>query len=404
MPQLISISESAVPLVRPSCVDLVRARVNKVLVIRSLLSMAQAVATQRIHVTMLGLENQTAVVALDDGRQTVELLPEALADRRTILSRFHDAIVLAKVLRSERPGIVHVNALSDLLVTFGVVHLTNLRASRPAIIAMSHCPETWTVPWRAWLAAKAMRLFADGVVSLATTHTDRLVNLGIARERIVTIPNPYDMELMRSRETMCRQSPSPGAPPRIAYVAGICRRKAQDVLIRAASLIVREYPDVHFDLVGGVLPGESAYSSRLHEITAELKLGDRVHFVGAVNHQKVMALLANSAVVAFPSRGEMMPRGVIEAMSLGKPVVASAVDGIRDLIQNGTSGILVRPDSVGELAQALCALLGNSATARSIGMAGQRRVMEVCSPYRVGKSYRDFCESIVNGMTLWSID
>src|ERR1035438_486802 len=116
MPQLISISESAVPLVRPSCVDLVRARVNKVLVIRSLLSMAQAVATQRIHVTMLGLENQTAVVALDDGRQTVELLPEALADRRTILSRFHDAIVLAKVLRSERPGIVHVNALSDLLV------------------------------------------------------------------------------------------------------------------------------------------------------------------------------------------------------------------------------------------------------------------------------------------------
>ena len=101
-------------------------------------------------------------------------------------------------------------------------------------------------------------------------------------------------------------------------------------------------------------------------------------------------------MVVFPSRSEMMPRAVIEAMLAAKPVIASAVDGICDLIRDHGTGILVQPGNARELADAICDLIKHPSMANEMGTAGQEFVLEYCSPDRVGRLFMDFYQSILD--------
>jgi glycosyltransferase involved in cell wall biosynthesis len=114
-----------------------------------------------------------------------------------------------------------------------------------------------------------------------------------------------------------------------------------------------------------------------------------------VPYQQIMEVLANSDLFVYPTRSEMMPRGVIEAMLAGKPVVASAVDGILDLVETRKTGFLVSAGDVDELANAICELIKNPAFANELGLAGQKFVLEYCSPERVGGLFRDFYQTIL---------
>jgi glycosyltransferase involved in cell wall biosynthesis len=77
-------------------------------------------------------------------------------------------------------------------------------------------------------------------------------------------------------------------------------------------------------------------------------------------------------------------------MVIGIPVIASAVDGILDLIQNKKTGILVQPDNVTDLVSAICEIIENPDLANTIGLAGQKYIQEYCSPERVGKQFVSF--------------
>lgn len=92
-----------------------------------------------------------------------------------------------------------------------------------------------------------------------------------------------------------------------------------------------------------------------------------------------------------------MPRAVIEAMVIGKPVIASGVDGILDLIQNRRTGILVQPGNVAELASAVIELIENPNMANDLGKAGQKYILDYCSPERVGREFRNFYQLMLNG-------
>jgi glycosyltransferase involved in cell wall biosynthesis len=359
--------------------------------------MAKAISTQNIQVTAFGLENQTSVLESDSFLSRINIIPRTFRNKKSMCDDVIDTIALSKLIRNERPDIVHVNALQDLLSMFVAVHLTLPGKKRPAIIAMTHSPLTWKNPRSAWFAAQAIRLFADGCVSLATTHKQQLLRLGLSEDRITVIPNPYDAEQIKQIEIPNYERESiPSKAPKIVYVAYICERKAQDILIRAANLILKKHPHARFDFVGGVIPGEEAYAESLNSLSKELDVHKQVHFSGPVSYQKALELLATGDIFAFPSRSEMMPRAVIEAMLAGKPVVASGVDGILDLIENRRTGILVQPGNIHELADAICELIEDLSLAKRFGMAGREYVLQYCSPERVGRSFLDFYQAIRN--------
>jgi len=101
--------------------------------------------------------------------------------------------------------------------------------------------------------------------------------------------------------------------------------------------------------------------------------------LGFVAHDELQRLYARAAVVVLPSHREGLPLTVLEAMAHGRPVVASAVGGIPELVEDGVTGILVPPGDVGALRAALERLLDDPVLRRRMGRAGRRRVNELCS-------------------------
>src|SRR5207302_1116688 len=101
--------------------------------------------------------------------------------------------------------------------------------------------------------------------------------------------------------------------------------------------------------------------------------------LGFVPHEELGDLYDRAAVVVCPSYREGLPLCVLEAMAHGRPVVASAVGGIPELVEDGVTGYLVEPGDVAGLRAAIERLLADPALRRRLGRAGRARVAERCS-------------------------
>jgi glycosyltransferase involved in cell wall biosynthesis len=101
--------------------------------------------------------------------------------------------------------------------------------------------------------------------------------------------------------------------------------------------------------------------------------------LGLLPHAELDHLYARAAVVVLPSYSEGLPLVVVEAMAHGRPVVASAVGGIPDLIVDGVTGLLVPPGDAVALRAAIEKLLADPALRRRMGVAGRERIIELCS-------------------------
>jgi glycosyltransferase involved in cell wall biosynthesis len=366
----------------------------KALVIRSLFNMAKALCARGLYVIALGNETQTNALGAVNDRLT--MIPRDFRDPKSVLDDLQDGAALWKVIRSEAPDVIHINALQDLLSTFIVVHFFFLFKARPVIIAMSHDPFSWRNPKKAWLLAKLIQYLSDGFVCLATTHRNQLISLGVSPEKLAVIPNPYDIDQINVGAANHQPPFQTDETVRITYVAAICERKAQDVLVKAAKLVVLKYPHVHFEMIGRVVTGEEDYAKMISHQIERLGLQDNVTIAGALSYQEVISRVSCSDIFVFPTRAEMMPRAVIEAMVAGRPVVASGVDGILDLIKHRKTGLLVKPGESIELADAVCELIKNPFWARELGLAGQEYILDHCSPERVGNLFHNFYQSKLN--------
>ena len=127
-------------------------------------------------------------------------------------------------------------------------------------------------------------------------------------------------------------------------------------------------------------------------------LADRVEFLG--HRDDVPSLLAEADLFVLPSRTEALPNGVIEAMAAGLPVVAGAVGGLLDLIEDGRTGVLVPPLDCHALAAALRGLLSNPARAAALGCAAQQEVRRRFSFERMVAAFESLYLSALQARTL----
>ena len=149
----------------------------------------------------------------------------------------------------------------------------------------------------------------------------------------------------------------------ILNVAKFEHKKGQDVLIAAFAMVAGEFADVTLTLAGAsdqALP-------MLREQAAQLGLNGRVRFLQDVPHQDVAALFAGASVFALPSRQEPFGIVLLEAGAFGLPVVASAVGGVPEILEDGITARLVQPDDAPGLAHALRAVLADPDAAQAMG-------------------------------------
>ncbi len=215
-----------------------------------------------------------------------------------------------------------------------------------------------------WLAERTARVIAVGEDEAATIRASGVVPQ--ARLRVVTNgldPRPFQTAPAADR---ARLGFSPDVP--LLLCAGqFNHAKGQDLLIDAIAQTGLEHVQL-------ALAGEGELQTALEARVAALGLGRRVRFLGV--RDDMPALLAAADLYVLPSRWEGMPYVVLEAMATGRPVVATPVDGARELLRDGRCGRLTAAIAPGALADALRELLDRPRAERdAMGRAGAVRVV-----------------------------
>jgi glycosyltransferase involved in cell wall biosynthesis len=168
--------------------------------------------------------------------------------------------------------------------------------------------------------------------------------------------------------------PLPGAP-RLVVVGRLIPIKGHDVLLHALAAAREDVPGVTLEIAG-----DGALEAELRATVTRLSLDDAVTFLGRV--ERVGEVFERSEVVVVPSLGEGFGMVALEAMERGRPVIASAVGGLPEVVQDGRSGLLVPPSDVGQLADAIRALAPNHARTAAFGDSGRARAVEEFSQER----------------------
>jgi glycosyltransferase involved in cell wall biosynthesis len=152
----------------------------------------------------------------------------------------------------------------------------------------------------------------------------------------------------------------------VGTVAALEPLKGHLVLLEAIAQIQHEFPQAYF-----VFSGEGVMRPQLEDFIRRHQLNNQVYLLGFTKDARAITNAFDA--VAFPSFYEGMPIAILEAMALAKPIVASAVGGIPEEIEDGVSGWLTPPRDSAALAVALRRLLGDFDLARAIGAAGRER-------------------------------
>lgn len=197
----------------------------------------------------------------------------------------------------------------------------------------------------------------------------------INNDKVVVIPNGTEFDSLNldsaaAREGLCRRFSIDPKCSIVGVPARLVEAKGHVYLLQAMPEIIRCCPDVKVLIVG-----DGSESESLKSISRQLNLENHIIFTGHIN--EIYEVMAGFDILVLPSIADTAPLALIEGMGLGKPVVASAVGGISNIVENNITGLLVPPKEPHLLAEAVIKLLENKEMALQFGMAGRERARKL---------------------------
>lgn len=214
----------------------------------------------------------------------------------------------------------------------------------------------------------------------------RVITLYTGVAPVTKASEEMNLELRRSMDL-------PLGAPIVLKVANILSWKGHTEFLQAAALVYAAHPDAHFVVAGA--PSDSALFSRLMQLRYMLGLDDCFHYLGDVISTAPLYQLAS--VICLLSHTEGLPNVVLEAMSAGRPVVATNVGGTGELVVDGDTGFLVDAGDVKMAANRICALLVSDRLAGEMSTAALRRVKQHFSLHRMITQLEGVYESALRG-------
>jgi glycosyltransferase involved in cell wall biosynthesis len=228
---------------------------------------------------------------------------------------------------------------------------------------------------------------ADVVAPVTEANSEWERGLGVSPDRIRVIPNG----IAPSSELT--------APPNAKRVVAIGRidpLKDIQTMILVAQEVCRRIPEARFEAWGPVTPGEEDYGDACQQMHAQLELGDQFRFMGRTSDPH--GVIRGADVVLMTSISEGMPMALLEAMSQGRPVVATGVGGVPGVIRG--CGLVTAPGDVHELASAVTLLLRNPGLAREMGRRGHERLKRRYTLNRCLETYDALIRELSTGTAI----
>ncbi|GBC84981.1 GDP-mannose-dependent alpha-(1-6)-phosphatidylinositol monomannoside mannosyltransferase [bacterium HR11] len=296
---------------------------------------------------------------------------------------------LRRLLKQEKPDILHTHLpRADLL---------GFLACRSGFSGSWVC-SVHGIYANHWRGRRALPLFgpvwrrADRIIAISKAVREWLVQgFGLPPEKVQVVYYGIELERWVSPAQDLRSAWGLEGRLLIGSVGRLEPVKGHDLLIRAMPAVVREFPQTTL-LIAGHDPW--SYGRVLERLVIQLGMDRHVRFLGF--QSDIPSFLHSIDVFALASRSEGFGQVIIEAMAAGKPVVASKIAPLTEIIRHGETGLLVKPGDPNEFAEGVAWILKNPDQARQMGKRGQEVVASDFSAEKMANKITALYSELLN--------
>ena len=281
------------------------------------------------------------------------------------------AVRLRKIVSEFRPDLIHAHGLDA-----GVYASLAAIGSVPVLTTLHGAVELHKgSPWRMWAKGRVLRLARTTLVAVSHDLRHKVIEHGLVNaEKVVTIHNGVDFEFANGcadHESLRAALGIPHSAPVVGTVANARQEKGYERFLKAAAKISRLRPGVRFVIAGNLYVDREAW---IRDRIEKMGLEKYVQHLGfRPDIERVFAMLD---VFVLASDSEGFSLATVEAMALGKPVVATRCGGPEEIIEDGKTGILVEIDEGAAIAERVLWLHDHPSEARCMGEQAAQSVRE----------------------------
>jgi glycosyltransferase involved in cell wall biosynthesis/protein-tyrosine-phosphatase len=297
-------------------------------------------------------------------------------------------ITVARFLAQRKIDLIHTHRYKENILGTLAAKLAGVPHVVRTVHGLNEALNGWRrVKMEAYEALDKVILWscADVTIAVSRRIAEALVMSGLTPARVTCLPNGVDLDRVkpaRAPEDIKRElGLDPGALV-VGTVGRLSPVKGHDCLLRAAPLILQQAPHVRL-----VVVGDGPRKPELVRRAAQLGVAGRCIFVGSRND--VYDLMAAMDIFVLPSLDEGIPMALLEAMALARPIVATSVGGVPEIVQHRSTGLLVQPNDERALADACLELTVSREWARTLGARARRIVATEYSQTRNGQALLD---------------
>jgi glycosyltransferase involved in cell wall biosynthesis len=271
-------------------------------------------------------------------------------------------------------------------------------ANVPCIIASVHNVYTRDRKLHRRIMNKFLSRFTDKVVAVSeTVKHDILKYDGLSEDKVMVIYNGIDNARFSDMDgnVIRREFNISSDVPVVGTIGRLTFQKGLKYLIEAISVIKKKFPRIMLLIVG-----DGPMKDELQNYAKTLGLNEHVIFTGS--RRDVPALLAAMDIFVLPSLWEGLPNALLEAMAAGKPIIATDIPPVREVIYSEDIGILVPAGDSTTIASSIELLLNNNILAENLGKNARERAFSHFDIKTTVERYTNLFENILRGKT-WNI-
>lgn len=313
----------------------------------------------------------------------IEPIPE---DSRDFISLAKWGIKVSRAVKLLRPDLIHINNIRGILFASFLLKLL-----RKPIIWHEHNIQSLFI--RKMILNMLAMWLPNRIIAVSGAVANSYWDI-VRNRKIQVIHNALDLsEFSRENLTNIRKEFDISDETNIVTMASVLRPwKGHEYFIRAAQLVKMKFPESKFLILGEeTIKREKGYKQWLIELSKSLGLENNIIFMGF--RDDVPNVLLQSDVIVLPSVfPDPFPTVILEAMAAGKPIVATNVGGVPEMVVDGETGLLVPPKNYEAMANAILKLLTDNELARRLGKCGLNRLT---TTFTINRFNREITEVLV---------